>query len=372
LLNVVRTVIAQQLRGEGRTSTQARYQRRMMAGAVVAQFSLAFLLLTGAGLLLRSYIKATETNPGFGTGHLASMRIALPSAVYSKPEQINAFFDRLLGQLAALPSLQQTGAVSDLPMGSTSNRLISVEGRPKGTERVDTIFCSGNALAALRVSLVKGRLLEPGDELRKQRVAVISETLAKRIWKNENAVGQRLKFGVDPKEPWILVVGVVRDVKNAMISTEPRALLFTTSEEWVNEMNVLVRTAGDPLSLGSAIWQRVRRLDPSLPAGKLETVNEVLAESLAPERFRTSLLGSFAAAALLLAMLGIAGLLAYNTSQRTREFGVRIAVGAERRDLLLLVLKQTLQLSGMGIAAGLIASLAATRVLSAALRDQPL
>lgn len=369
LLTIVRSAIAEQLRGRGRTGTQGRYQRLVMSGTVIMQFSLAFVLLTAAGLLVRSFIKASEANPGFRPEHLLTERISLPKTIYDKPPMVTAFYDRLLEKFSALPGVQQTGAVSDLPMDSTSNQIISAEGHAT-TERVETIFCVGNALRTLGVLPVRGRLLQPGDELRKPPVAVISETLAKRIWPHEDPIGRHVKFGAPMNDdPWMTVVGIVKDVKDRRTSTSPRAMLFTRLEDWVTDMNVLVRTSGDPLALASVIRHQVNQLDPSLPVEKVQTLDQVLDESLSAERFRTLLLASFAAAALLLAMLGIGGLLAYNTAQRAQEFGVRIALGAERRDLLLLVFKQSLRVSLTGIAIGLIASIFATRLLAALLYD---
>jgi putative ABC transport system permease protein len=176
--NSLRLVTASQLRGEGRTITSNRRQRMMMSAAVVIQFCLAFLLLTTAGLLVRSFIKATEANPGFRPEHVLSARIALPTATYKTRAQITGFFDQLLIRASALPGVRQSGAISDLPTTSTSNVIISVEEDAKVTERVDMIYCRGNALNVLRVPLIRGRLLQPGDNLRKQQVAVISESLA--------------------------------------------------------------------------------------------------------------------------------------------------------------------------------------------------
>lgn len=201
---------------------------------------------------------------------------------------------------------------------------------------------------------------------------MISEALAKRAWPESDPIGGRIRFGVDVPnndEPWLTVVGVVADVKARLNSDSPRILLFLTWRDWVNQMNVIVRTSGDPLSLGSAIRNEINRLDPSLPVERIETLDQVVGESLSAERFRTWLLICFAIAALLLAMLGIAGLLAYNTARRTHEFGVRIALGAERGALLVLVLKDCLQLSGTGIAVGLLASIFATRALASLLYD---
>jgi predicted permease len=369
LVHTIYSAISHPLRGEGRASTLSRGGRSLMSGAVVIQFSLAFLLLTTAGLLIRSFLKASETDPGFRPEHLVSMRIALPDTVYKQPAQISGFFDGLLTRLSALPGVQQTGAVSDLPMYSSSNRILSAEGRLKGIGKVDTIFCIGNAIESLRVPLLRGRLLQPGDGLGKPRAAVLTEPLAKQIWPYEKPIGTHIKFGYDLKEPWVTVVSVVGDIKDRLTSHSPRTLLFTTPEDWVREMNVLVRASSDGRFLPSTIRHVVHQIDASLPVGKIETVDQVLNESLSAERFRTWLLTSFAAAALLLAMLGIAGLLTYNTAQRKQEFGVRIALGADRRDLLLLVFRHGLQLSAIGIAVGILGSLLVTRAVSALLDD---
>jgi predicted permease len=372
LIHALRPAVADQLRSGGRTVTQTKHQRLAMSGAVTLQFSLAFLLLTSAGLLTRSLIKASETNPGFRPEHVLSVRISLPNTTYNKPALIASFFDRLITRAATLPGVRQAGAVSDLPMGSTSNRVFSFQGHGITTASVNTIFCLGNALESLHVTLLRGRLLEPGDQLRKPPVAVISESLASRMLPHEDPIGKRLKSGVDAPmntDPWITIVGVVKDIKDRLTSNSPRLLVFTAPEDWVNGMNLVVRTSGDPLPLASAIRSEVKQLDPSLPIDNMETIDRILADSLSAERFRTSLLASFAGAALLLAMLGIAGLLAYNVAQRTQELGVRVALGATRRDLLLLVLRHCLRLLGTGLAAGLLASLAATRALSVLLYD---
>lgn len=367
-----RSGVVDRLRGEGRANTQGKRERRIMSAAVIVQFSLAFLLLTTAGLLLRSFIHASEANPGFRPERLLSMRIALPGTTYKTPSQIENLFNRLLARLSALPGVQQVGAISDLPMASTSNVLVSMESHGNVTARVDTLFCLGDALAALRVSLLKGRLLRPQDSIGKPHAVVISEGLANRAWPNRNPIGRHIKFGVDDPmndQPWLTVVGVVADVKAALTSQSPRLAVFTTPENWVNTMNVLVRTSANPLALASAIRREVSQMDPDLPAGSIKTVERILDESLSAERFRTWLLASFAVAAMLLATLGIAGLLAYHAAQRMREFGVRIALGANRRDLLGLILRYCLRLSSTGVAIGLIASLIATRALSALLYD---
>ncbi len=368
----IRSALADRLRGEGRTSTQSKRERLIMSTAVIVQFSLAFLLLTTAGLLLRSFVNASESNPGFRPDHLVSMQIALPDTAYKTPSQVMNLFNRLLARLSTIPGVRRVGAISDLPIDSTSNVLVSAEGQGNRNERVDTLFCFGDALACLRIPLLKGRFLRPEDYIGKQHAAVISQGLAKRIWPHENPIGRHIKFGVDDPmndQPWLTVVGVVADVKSKLTSESPRLAVFTTPQDWVDTMNVVVRTSGNPFGLASAIRHEVSQIDPNLPTGSIKTVDQILAESLSAERFRTWLLASFGIAAMLLATLGIAGLLAYNAAQRMREFGVRIALGANRRNLLLLMLRHCLRLSGTGVAAGLVVSLATTRALSALLYE---
>ncbi len=375
LLDTMRPAAANRLRGEGRTSTQSKRQRRVMSGAMIVQFSLAFLLLTTDGLLLRSFIRASEANPGFQAEHVLSMRIALPRTTYNTPPQIANLFDRLLARLSALPGVQRVGAISELPTGSSAGVVLSIEGRGGDSERVDTFSCLGDALDSLRLQLLKGRLLRPEDYAGQPHAAVISASLARRVWRNdEDAIGKRVKFGVDDPmndQPWLTVVGVVSDVKAKLTSDAPRLALFTTSDSLLDTdtMDVVVRTAVDPLSLASALRYEVSQLDPHLPASGIQTVDRILNESLSPERFRTWLLSVFAIAAMLLATLGIAGLLAYNAAQRMQEFGLRAALGASRRNLIGMVLRDCLRTSGTGIAVGFTLSLAATRVLSALLYD---
>ncbi len=371
-VNTMRTIAATQLHGEGRTTTQSRRERLTMSGAVIVQFSLAFVLLTTAGLLLRSFVNTKETNPGFEPEHVISMRITLPGATYKSAAQITSLFNRLLTQVGALPGVRQSGAISDLPMGSSSNVILTAEGPARHTERADYLFCLGDALRTLGVRLLEGRLFAPDDYVGKIHVAVISEGLAKRMWPDQNPIGRHIKFGVDDPmndQPWLTVVGVVADVKATLTSRSPRLLVFTTPADWMNAMNVIVRTSGNPLWMARELRQQITKIDPNLAAGRIETVDEILGESLSAERFRTWLLTCFAVAAMLLATLGVGGLLAYNAAQRMQEFGVRVALGAKPSDLVGLVLRHCLRLSGTGVMIGIIASLIVARTISALLYD---
>jgi predicted permease len=300
------------------------------------------------------------------------MRINLPNAAYKTPAQITSLFNRLLERVAALPGVRQTGAISDLPMSSSSNVLLSAEGHATQTERTDTLFCLGNALGVLRVKLLKGRLLEPEDYAGKAHAAVISEGLAKRFWPAENPIGRHVKFGVDDPmngEPWLAVVGVVADVKAKLTSNSPRIALFTTPVDLVNAMDVIVRTSGKPAAVAGALRHQIGQIDPNLAVDRIETITEVLSDSLSAESFRTWLLTCFAGAAMLLATLGIGGLLTYDAARRKQEFGIRVAVGASRRHLFELVLRHCLRLAGAGVFIGLVTALLVNRAIAALLYE---
>ena len=298
------------------------------------------------------------------------MRVRLPYAAYDTDVKQRAFFDRALPAVASLPGVERAGAMSNLPMLTTNNQLLRPEGGQHDTERVETLYCEGEALGTLGLSLREGRLLEPRDRLAKPQVAVISETLAREAWPGRSPIGRRLRIGVAGTDPLMTVVGMVKDVKPKLASNEPRPMMFlTTASDPPLDMQVLVRTAIEPASMIAAIRREVRQIDSRLALEDARTLDQWFAQSLAPERFRTALLASFAGAALLLAMVGIAGLLAYATSQRAGEFGVRIALGAQRRALLWMVLRQALLLSGCGIVAGLLVSRAVNRTLPSLLYE---
>lgn len=370
-MTTMRRISAIQLHGEGRTITRSRRERLLMSSLVIAQFSLAFVLLTTAGLLLRSFVNAMQTNPGFEPEHVISMRITLPTQAYKNPVQIRSLFNGLLAEIGTLPGVRQAGAMSDLPMSSTSNVILTAKESAR-TEKVDTLFTLGSVLRALGVQLIEGRLLEPDDYVGKPHVAVISESVAKRIWPKKNPIGRQIKFGVDDPmndQPWLTVVGVVADVKAQLTDKSPRLVLFTTPADWVNAMNVIVRTDGNPIAIATTLRRKVAEADPDLAVGRIATIDELLNGSLSAERFRTWLLMCFAVAAMSLATLGIGGVIAYNVGQRVQEFGIRVAVGAKPRSLAALVLEHCSRLCGAGLLIGIGAALLVTRTVSALLYE---
>jgi predicted permease len=371
MIYVLPSALANRLREGGRSATQGKQQRFFMSAAVITQFSLAFVLLAAASLLIRSFLKASESDPGFAPAHVISVPIRLPQEVYQKPEAIRRFYRELLSGVSKLPGVQRAGAISTLPMYYTGNGLITPEGRGEHTERTRMLWSFGSSLETLGTPLVRGRLLGPGDDLANDVRVVISETLAKRSWPGLNPIGRRLKQGsMEWPTPWMTVVGVVKDVKESQSSVSPNPILVSTEAQYTqNDMHLVIRISGDVRALATAIRKEVHRLDPDLPVEDIQTIDAYLDKSLAPERFRTFLLASFAGIALLLSVVGIAGLLSYNTAQRRQEFGVRLALGATRSDLVQLVFAQGLKLSLAGIAIGLLASLLVTRTLGSFLYE---
>ena len=372
VIDIARTEIADGLREGGRTGTQSKRQRHFMSAAVVTQFVLAFLLLSGAGLLIRSFIRASQSDPGFKPDHVLSAGISLPAAAYGKPERVEEFYQEALQRVSALPGVLEAGGISELPMNFTTNSLYTVEGGGRAKENAFRFYVSGDAMRLLRLPLLRGRYIDGPAGLDASRAVVISESIAKRNWPGQDPLGHRLKIGIEASQtPWMTVVGVVKDVRDSLASMAPRSLMFLAHEQMshnpVRNRQILVRTSQDPLTLAGAIQRQIRLLDPALPLQQVQTLDQWLGKSLEPERFRTFLLAAFAGTALLLAMLGIGGLLAYNVEQRAKEFGVRMALGASQRNLVSMVVKQGLRLILLGITVGVAASLFATRAISSLL-----
>jgi putative ABC transport system permease protein len=254
--------------------------------------------------------------------------------------------------------------------------VYTVEGR-KARENTFQFYVSANAMRLLRLPLVSGRYIDARDGLDAPLAVVITESIAKRNWPEQDPIGHRVKFGGEASRiPWMTVVGVVNDVRDSLSSTASRSSMFLSAaaqeqmfHSAVRDRRILVRTSHDPTLLSNALLQQIQELDPALPLQQVQTLDQWLGKSLEPERFRTFLLAVFAGTALLLAMLGIGGLMAYNVAQRTKEFGVRIALGASQRDLFSAVLKEGLRLALLGIIVGVAVSFLATRAISSLLYD---
>ncbi|HZI86451.1 MAG TPA: FtsX-like permease family protein, partial [Pyrinomonadaceae bacterium] len=369
-LRASRVDLNKALKGGSRGS-EGSGQHRMRNVFVVVEVTLSLVLLIGAGLLIRSYQHIQSASPGFNPQNVLSFRLSLPSSKYKGPTVTN-FYQQLTQKIESLPGVQAVGTSYSLPMSSVALAWgpITIEGYvPKNS--ADFImsnerFVSPGYFPALGVPLVKGRLFDGRDIKGAQETVIVNENLANRFWPSQDPIGKRLERG--DKEPWRTVVGVVRDQKEFSVDNEPPISIYHPHEQFpIGTMFVVVRSVSDPAQMRPAISKEIQSLDPELPAFEFMTMEQRLATSLASRRFSTFLLGVFAMTALILAVIGIYGVSAYSVSQRTREIGIRMALGAQPGKILLLVIKQSFIMVIAGIVIGLIGAFALTRVMSSLL-----
>jgi predicted permease len=345
---------------------------RTLSWLVAAEFALAAVLLVGGGLLFRAYQRVSHVDPGFSPDHVLTFMVDLPEAAYSTPDnkRIIAFWDRLTERFAQLPGVEASGIVSCPPLGCHWGNFFSVEGRPplKPGEANPVVLhrpASPGYFRAMGIRLKSGRFLEAGDMVNGSNVAVVNEAFVKTFWPGvSDPVGKRFKREGD-KAPWITVVGFVSDVKHYGLERPMRpGIYYPYSANGFNTMTVVVRTAGDPGAFASSARAALREMDPELPMFRVRTMDEALQRSLAQRATYSWLLAIFAGMALVLALGGSYGVTSYLVSQRTREIGIRMALGARSGDIVATVLRRSLMIVSIGVVAGLAASLGLGRVLA--------
>jgi predicted permease len=338
---------------------------------VVAEVALAVVLLVGAGLLLRSFGHLLSVDPGFKTAHTLSFEIALPEDRYARPQRA-IFFDRLRERLRGLPGVTAVGAVSGLPMGGEDINSVTLEGRPAPTADkpylADARQATVGYFETMGIPLRRGRLFAATDTRESARVAIVDEVLARSFWPGEEAIGKRFKNGGPKDKEWITVIGVVGSVRNSGLHVEPRPQMYQPESQASSaSMAVVLRTTGDPRSLAAAARAAVHEVDRDQPVSNVRTLDELVADSVAGRRFNLLLLGLFAALALTLSGVGIYGVTAYSVVQRTREMGLRMALGSQAGQVLQLVVGEAGLLAGTGVLIGLVAAFGLTRVMSSLL-----
>jgi predicted permease len=357
-------------------------QRRIFASLVTLQFACAVVLLAAGGLLIRSFVHLMAVDPGFKSDHVVIAATSLPGSTYRTGADVRLFYSRLLEGARNLPGVAAVGAATDLPLTVRERRAFTVENAAVsdclgGVVANDWVM--GQYFEALGVRVVSGRPLSNVDAITSEPVVVVNETLARRCWPGEDPVGRRVAWGnASNHAPWMRVVGVIGDIKQAGLAA---ATELQTWQPWAQlpdqtlgsnivgfrSMRLMVRSQAPPESLISAIRDQVRALDPALPVSDVQTLDDVVAASAAPQRFNAALLGGFAGIALLLAALGIGGVLAITVSRRTQEIGVRLALGANPGAVVRMVIRQGMMLVAAGLAIGLPIAFVATRLLTSLL-----
>jgi putative ABC transport system permease protein len=358
------------LRDEGRGISVSHSRAHLMNLLVVGQVALSLLLFIGAGLLLRSFVRLLNVDPGFDAENVLTMNVSLPTVKYAKPEQQIAFFDEVLRRVSALPGVRSAATSAALPLGGIRYTPLLAEGQadvPLAQRPfIDIEAISPQWFQTMRVPLRAGRGFTTADNAQAPKVVIVNETFARTYWPNQNAIGKRITVGrwPDPAE----VIGVAADIKNRGLEQDPQPQLYLSFPQipW-GRMNLLLRTAVAPRSLESAVRAQIASVDPDQPVMHIQTVDELMDNSRSQPRFTMFLLAGFSGAALALAVIGIYGVLSYSVAQRRQEFGIRLALGAERGDILRLVVRQGFFLAIAGIAIGLIASLALTRLMASLL-----
>ncbi len=338
---------------------------------VVTELALCTMLLIGAGLLIRSFNRVKEVHPGFNPQNVLTLELTMTGAKYKDKAALLASYHELWQRLEHLPGVTAAGAVTSLPLSQMfAWGPVTVEGRvPTAGEKfinADTRMVSGQYFQAMEIPLREGRFFDDHDVASNPRVALVDDNMAQQLWPNQDPVGKRFHIGsiTETSSPWITIVGVVGRVKQYTLDSDSRIAFYLPQTQYVTrEMNVVIRSSGDPAALAGAVKQQIHELDPDLPLYNVRTMQQRFDESLARRRFSMLVLGLFAAISLVLASIGIYGLMSYLVSQGSREIGIRMALGATQNGILGLIVRNGMILTLYGVAAGVLGSFLLSRLL---------
>jgi len=369
-----RTDVNDALKDGSRGSTGGQSKLRNVF--VVLEVSLALVLLVGAGLMIRSFVQLHQIKSGFDTDRVLTMRVQLPTAKYREDEQRVAFFNRAQERIATLPGVRTIGAINFLPLnGLASSTSFDIVGRPPAepgqAPNTEVRVISGAYFATMGIPVLQGRAFDEHDGA-KSRVILVNETFASRYFPNENPIGKRviIRWASVGESPVDEITGVAGNVRETALEHESNPTIYwPLMREPYPFMNLVVRSAIDPMQLAASIEKEIRGMDPDQPVADVRTLDAVVAKAIARPRFDTFLLGIFAIVALILASVGLYGVMNYSTTQRTHEIGIRMALGASRSQIMRLVLGDGMSLTFIGILLGLAGSVALTRVMESFLFD---
>jgi len=367
--------LATSLNESSRRSSEGRTGGRTRAGLVVVEIVLALVLLTSAGLLVESFVRLQKVPAGFDTTNVITARVALPETNYGKPEQAAEFYKKLLSRVSNLPGVQSSGAAWWIPLsGSEISFTFNIEEHPvaPGQQSIAQLnVVTPDYFQAMRAPIRRGRVFTERDDRHAPPVAIVSETFAKQFFPDEDPIGKRIipNGSVDPGKPPVReIVGVVADMHLISLRLPPKPQIYVPHEQFaIQSMSIFVRTQLDSQSLTNTLRRTVAEIDKEVPVYRTRTLADYMAGSIAQPRLNAMLVGLFAVIALLLATAGIFGVMSYSVTQRTREIGIRLALGAQRFDVFRLVVGQGMRFVGVGLLLGLIGVFACTRLLQSLL-----
>ena len=371
---ILRADLTDSMKEGGGNATTGGARRRFRSALVVAEMALAVVLLIGAGLMLRTLWSLQHVDLGFQPAGVLTMRISLPQASYKDPAQVVDFYSRLLERVRAIPGVSAAGAARSLPLASTIGDFgLRIDGYvpPPGTNaKGDWQIATDGYLEAMGEQVIRGRGILPGDKTDSQLVGLINEEMARRYWAGRDPIGGRFRIGGGRDRPWVTVVGVVRAVRHNGVTDVIKEKFYVPHTQWhksvgnpIRSMTLVLRTRDNPAGLASPVRDAIRQMDANLPVADVRSMSDIVGSALSTPTFMSVLLSIFAVLALSLSAIGIYGVLSYVVSRRTREIGIRVAIGAGRARVLRMVLGSGVSLALIGIAAGLVLAFAVTRLL---------
>jgi predicted permease len=370
-LNISKPDLNDTLKEGGRGTAGSSGGRRLRSILVVAEMALAVVLLIGAGLLIRSFTRLLNVNPGFDSNNLLTMGISLPPGKYAQDAQVNNFYTQTVERLKALPGVQHVGLTSHVPLsGSNRVRGFDIEGRSQPGENgtiANYRVVSPDFFATLGIPLKRGRAFGEQDKEGGKGVAVVNEVMVRRYFGGEDPVGKRLRRASPNGEPlpWLEIVGVVGNIKHNSLQAQPSAEVYVPYlQNPSRDLSVVLRSATDPQGIITAATQQISGVDKEQALKNVLTMNEIMTRSLALNRFTTYLLGIFSVIALVLAAIGIYGVISYSVTQRTHEIGIRMALGARRAHINKMIVRQVMRLAAIGIGIGVVAALGLMTLLT--------
>ncbi len=374
-LRAVRVDLADSMK-DGQTTSGGTGRQRFRNALVVVEMALAVVLLVGAGLMIRSLWSLSRVPLGLDPTNVLTMRLALPQASYQKPEEVVTFYQQLIERVRRVPGVQSAGMIRSLPLGSTiGDSGVMVDGYvpPPGVfAKGDWQIATDGYIESMGERILRGRAFTDADRTGTQLVAMVNEEMARRYWPGRDALGGR--FRLRPKSQWVTVVGIVADVKHNGITGVVKEKFYVPHTQWhvsvgnaIRSMSLIIKASGDPLALVGQVRREIGALDPSLPVADVRTMKDVVGATMSTPRFTGVLMMVFAGLAMALSAIGIYGVLSYVVSRRTREIGIRVAIGAGRSQILRMVLGQGLMLTATGVLIGVVGAVLAARLMQSML-----